>query len=217
MHAFLVLVLLVVAHGSAHAKFGNPYPARNTAVDTALSNYPNKQILDLAIERQGGTPSKPGRAKPAVTHAPITTSDFKPGKGRPAVDAFLAKTKLPFISAQKLRPVIDETFVLVEGYVRKHNVASAIGFVIGTSLTISRNLDLGKDALNELIANINDKLAASASFRALEAADRQAMYDSLITTGAILIVLNTLGEHDEGLKADAMEMANELLHQLGES
>jgi hypothetical protein len=201
----------MLVSATAHAQFGNPYPARNTAVDTALSNYANKQILDLAM----GKSSKTKRAKPVVNHAPLSASDFKPGKTRPAVDAFLANTKLPFISAKDLRPVIDQTFVLVEGHVRKHNVASAMGFVIATSLVIARNTDLELDALNELIAGINDKLAASASFRGMKPGDRQTMYDLLITTGAVLIVLNTLGEHDEGLKADAMEMADALLGQLG--
>ena len=213
MHRFVVFAFLAIATGTAHAQFGNPYPTRITAVDAALDSYVNKQILDLAIERHNGKGST--KPKVAVKHEPLSASDFKPGKGRPAVDAFLAKAKFNFIDVKDLRPIIDRTFVVVEGQLRKNNVASALGFVVATSLSIARNMDLPEDALHELIASINDRLVTSPSFKKMKPADRQTMYDSLILTGAILITMNAFGEKDEGIKADAMEMANEVLVPLG--
>jgi hypothetical protein len=40
------------------------------------------------------------------------------------------------------------------------------------------------------------------------------MYDSRMLTGAVLVTMNAFGERDEGIKADAMEMANALLGEV---
>ena len=105
----LVLIVLVIATGTAHAQFGNPYPATNSAVDTALSNYVNNSIIDLAIERRDGKGT--AKAKPAVRHEPLSASDFKPGKGRPVIDAFFARAKIDFMDVKDLRAIVDSTFI----------------------------------------------------------------------------------------------------------
>jgi len=201
-----------MASGTAYAQFGNPYPMRNTAVDTAMQNYVNKSIIDLAVgqSQKGAT-----RAKPVVKHEPASASDFKPSKTRPAVDAFFANTKIDFIDPKDLRAIVDRTFAAVESQSRKHSVASAVGFAVATSLFVARNTNLEDDAVQDLVASINDRLATAASFKKMKAADRQMIYDSMILTTAIIITLNAMGENNESRKADAMEMANEVLVQLG--
>jgi hypothetical protein len=210
MQRILAILVILMVSSSGYADLGNPFPIRNTAVDSALRNYVPKEVRDLANGKRSRTPKR------AVDHAPLSVSDFRPGKGRPTIEAFFANAKLDFIAMKDLRPIVERTFVVVEGKLRKNNVASALGFVIASSMLIARNTNLDDDGLNELVATINDRLANEASFRSMSATDRQTMYDSLMLLGAVLVTMHAYGEHDEGIKADAMEIADALLRANGE-
>lgn len=218
----LVAAISMAVPGQAAAQWTNPYTGNtwnnpvSSQLDTMILHSMQRKMLERSLAaKQGKASAKDGRkpVKPP-SHRAASASDFKPGKGHPTVDAFLASSGLDEPQQQALRQVIDATFVAVEGQLRAHNVASALGFAIAASLQIVSGKEVGDDEVRELILGINDLLAANPTFVKLKAADKQQLYDAMIMMGALLITFHTAGESDPKMKETAIEMAKGLLAQL---
>ena len=66
----------------------------------------------------------------------------------------------------------------------------------------------------ELLLGVNDLLAQSPEFAALRPAQRQAMYESLGMTAAILAMLQEAGRTDPQMRAQSVGLAQSVLQQL---
>jgi len=205
----------------ALSQLANFYGGNLPIVDSTLRNYYDKSILKESMRRHGydvAPPQKPAAPAPApapVKHQPASASDFKPGKGRPAVDAFFAKNPMAPEHEKLMRGMIEQLNKGIETQLRKNSVASAMGLTIATATSIVDGKDPGDDALRELIAGFNDQLAASPEFQKSKPEEKQAMYDGLLVTTALLVTLETLGKRDPELASAAVSTSRAVLAELG--
>jgi len=65
-----------------------------------------------------------------------------------------------------------------------------------------------------LIAGINDQLAAAPEFTKLTVKEKQTLSDTLVLTGALLVMLHSAGEKDAAMKDASISMAKAVLTQL---
>lgn len=219
--AVVAIVLGALSRPAEAQAYWNPsagsFPLSTQAAWYGWQAHQRKEaqaILDRIEGKSSGAPAKPRVEAPAVRHQPANASDFKPGPTRPSVDAYLASQRFPRAQEKLMRDLFDLMFTQVETHLRKHNVATAVGFVLVTAISISRGVEVGDDEVMETIANLNDALAGDAGFKKMTHAERQAVYDSMIMTGALLIYLQTAGKQDPRVEAQAREVASAIVEQL---
>jgi hypothetical protein len=187
--------------------FNNPL---SPALDEQILHAMQKRMLESSI--QAHKPAK-GKAKPK--HQALSKTDFKPAhKGRPAEIMFLDSLKLDTDQRRQFQEAIDATFNLVNTQLRKNNVATSYGFAIGTSLEIVTGKQSSEETDKELIAGINDQLAAAPEFTKLSVKEKQTLSDTLVLTGALLVMLHSAGEKDAAMKDASISMAKAVLTQL---
>jgi hypothetical protein len=127
---------------------------------------------------------------------------------------FLDSLKLDTDQRRQFQEAIDATFNLVNTQLRKNNVATSYGFAIGTSLEIVTGKQSSEETDKELIAGINDQLAAAPEFTKLSVKEKQTLSDTLVLTGALLVMLHSAGEKDAAMKDASISMAKAVLTQL---
>lgn len=216
---FISLVVVTTAlllPGVASAQWRNPFTGNtfnnplSSTLDTMILHSMQQRMLESSV--QAHQPAK-GKAKPK--HQSLSKSDFKPPqKGHPVVAAFLDSVKLDTDQRRQFQQAIDATFNLVDKQLRKNNVATAFGLAIGTSLEIITGKQSSDEADKELIAGINDQLAAAPEFTKLAPKDKQTLSDTLVLTGALLVILHSAGESDAAMKDASVSMARTVLTQL---
>jgi hypothetical protein len=221
MRIALAIALVLLSASPAVAQLANFYGGNLPIVDSTLRNYYDKSILRESMKRHGyDVPQEPGAAKanaqkPPVKHKPASASDFTPRKDRPAIDAFFAQNPMAPEHERLMRAMVEQLNKGIETQLRKNSVASAMGLTIATATSIADRKDLGDDALRELIAGFNDQLAASADFQKSKPDEKQALYDHLLLTTAVLVTLETLGTRDPGMAANAVATSKAVLVELG--
>lgn len=212
---FLLVATLLIS-GDARAQWRNPFTRStfnnplSSSLDSMILHSMQQRMLEQSIHaRQQGT----AKAKPK--HVSLSKTDFKPAeKGHPAVTAFLEAVAAKPDERKQFQKAIDETFGLVEKSLRKNNVATAFGLAIGTALEVVTGKEASEEADKELIAGINDQLAAAPEFTKLAAKDKQTLNDTLVLTSALTIILHTAGQSDPAMKDASVSLAKAVLTQL---
>lgn len=149
-------------------------------------------------------------AASAPAKAPITATDFaRDPNGKDVVAQFIAATNLPPADGTKLATALRATMTQLGSAGRKDNVANAMTLLIGLCYGVLEKPGFDPSRADDLIPAINDALAASPQFRALTAADRQNMYDSMLLSTAIIA---TVHQSD---KQASKNIARQSLQQLG--
>jgi hypothetical protein len=213
---FVVAAALLLP-GTAGAQWRNPFTGNtfnnpiSSSLDTMILHSMQQRMLQQSIQaHQQGTAKA---AKPK--HVPLSKTDFKPPeKGHPVVKAFLDAAAPKADERKQFQKAIDETFGVVEKSLRKNNVATAFGLAIGTALEIVTGKESSEQADKELIAGINDELAAAPEFAKLAPKDKQTLNDTLVLTGALMIILHTAGQSDPAMKDASVSLAKAVLTQL---
>lgn len=154
-----------------------------------------------------------GAAKPATRPPPrakIEATDFKRNaRGTDVVAQYVAATKVDEAVGAELSSALRQTMAQIAAMGRKDNVATAMAAVIALSYVVLEKPDFDISKANDLIPVVNDALAASPQFRKLRAAERQAMYDSLLLSAAVIALVHQAGE-----KEQSQTIARQVLQQL---
>lgn len=202
--------------GLVLAQLANFYGGNLPIVDSTLRNYYDKAILKEAMRRQGSElPETKVKSPRPLKHEAPSASDFKPGKGRPVVDAFFAQNHMEPQHEQLMRAMIEALNKGIETNLRKNSVAAAMGIAVAQATTIVEQREIPDDALRELIANFNDQLGRSAQFQKSKPEERQALYDQLLLTTALLVTFDTLGKKDARAAEAALVSGRAVLSELG--
>lgn len=172
--------------------------------------------LQGIVERKkaGKSAPKKARAPKPPKHAPVGATDFKPTAGHPTVEMFLASSNIDANQQQMLRSTFDGYFTALGQMFRPNSVASGAGFALGVSIEIANDTDLPEADARELVTGVNDMLAASAEFKKLTSAERQALYEVFVMTGALLQMMKTAGDTNPVLKTQAQDMAKQVISQV---
>jgi hypothetical protein len=212
----LLFIAMLLIPGDARAQWRNPFTGNtfnnplSSSLDTMILHSMQQRMLQQTIQ-----PRQQGAAKGKSKHVPLSKTDFKPAeKGHPVVTAFLDGVAAKPDERKQFQKAIDETFALVEKSLRKNNVATAFGLAIGTALEVVTGKESSEDADTALIAGINDQLAAAPEFTKLAAKDKQTLNDTLVLTGALMIILHTAGQSDPAMKDASVSLARAVLTQL---
>src|SRR5262245_5000331 len=171
----VVVISALLLPGVASAQWRNPITGGtfnnplSPALDEQILHAMQKHMLEASVQAHK---TAKGKAKPK--HQPLSKTDFKPEhKGRPAEITFLDSLKLDSDQRRKFQEAIDATFNLVNTQLRKNNVATSYGFAIGTSIEVVTGKPASEEADRELIAGINDQLAAAPEFAKLTVKEKQ--------------------------------------------
>lgn len=217
----VVSVLASMSRPAAAQAYWNPssgaFPLSTQAAWYGWQAHQRKEaqaILDRLEGKQSGPAASRKTETPVKRHRPANATDFEPTPDRPAVEAYLAAQRLPRERVELLRELFALTFTQVETHLRKHSVATAVGFVLLTAISVSRGVEIADEEVLETIANLNDALAGDAAFRKMTHAERQAVYDSMIMSGALLIYLQTAGKQDPNIERQAIQLAGAIVEQL---
>jgi hypothetical protein len=197
--------------------FNNPI---SSSLDTYLYNKMQQRTFDQSMAARRGQPQqqqRPGTpAAPVapVVHKSLVASDFTPvAKGHPVVDAYLSSPAVNDQTRPAMRALFDGTFAEL-AKARKNNVATAMASALAMAMGILSGQPLSQAATQELVLGVNDLLAASPDFARLKPQDRQAMYDSLAMTAALLAVMQEVGRNNPQMKAQSVVAARGVLQQL---
>jgi hypothetical protein len=211
MRSLLVLILVAIASAPAAAQ-GLP---DGGGLDKFMKDSAAQQRdLQGLVERKKVRGTAPKQPRASSKRAPIGATDFKPVPGHPTVEVFLKSSNIDVTQQQMLRSTFDGYFTALGEMFRPNSVASGAGFALGVSIEIANATDLGDADARELVAGVNDMLAASAEFKRLGAAERQALYEVFVMTGALLTMMKTAGETNPALKTQSQDMAKQVISQV---
>lgn len=202
MRILLVTVLALVVSGSAaradlvwHDAYKNPF----SSWSAYMYDHNVKRHLR---ERTASTPQPP--------RAPLTATDFRRDPRRADVVAqLIAASGLRGPDATALATQLRATMAQLASAGRKDNVASALALTIGLSLLVVEAPDFEAEQADALVGVVNDVLAGTPQFTQLGGAQRQLMYDSLLLSAAVIVLV-----HQSGDKAASQAMARQVLQQL---
>ena len=172
-----------------------------------------KELQQIVVRKRtrGGAAKKPATAG---KHAPPGATDFQQSGSRPYVDSFLQNVQVDANAKQHLRQVFEAAFESVNKALRPNNVAAAMGYALGVAIQIANDLEPPDADAKELTTGINDMLAASQEFKQLGPAERQVLYEGFVMTGAMLMIAHNAGKNDPSIRAQAQEMARNVISQL---
>jgi hypothetical protein len=211
MRSLLVWILVASAAAPAAAQ-GLP---EGGGLDKFMKDSAAQQReLQGLVERKKVGKAAPRKAKKAPRHAPPGATDFKPSAGHPTVEMFLSSSNIDATQQQMLRSTFDGYFTGLGQLFRPNSVASGAGFALGVSIEIANETELPEADARELVTGVNDMLAASAEFKKLTSAERQALYEVFVMTGALLQMMRTAGDTDPALKTQAQDMAKQVISQV---
>jgi hypothetical protein len=208
----LVMVAAVLAQWTnpyTSHQFNNPL---SSTLDTIINGKMQQRMLEKSIAARQAQPAAAPVAPAA--HKTLAATDFKPAaKGHPTVDAFLSSPGLAPDARTTMRSVTDATFAAL-GQVRPNNVAMALAAALGTATIIVSGQPMSDAASAQLIQGVNDLLAGSPDFTRLKSRDKQAMYEKLVMTTALLAILQEGGKTSPDLRAQSLATAQGVLQKL---
>jgi hypothetical protein len=217
-HLLAVLLLLGLAARADADAWTNPYTGRtwnnptSSLIDTMIQQRMQRDMLERALARK-----KDGAAatSPPVKHEPYSKSDFAGSKKRVVVDALIASLVSTAEQKQALATGINQVFDAFEKQVRRNNVAYALAFMLAAAVMVEREVQMSDEQTEELAAGINDLLARSAPFQKSGAADRQKLYESFVTVGALILIFAEVGKGDADSAKAAKALAGQALAMVG--
>jgi hypothetical protein len=216
--AMVMALLAQWTNPYTHTTWNNP---TSSLLDTFNYGRMQQHMLEKSFAaRRADTPAgsmaPAARAAPSapVAHRNLAASDFIPAsRGRPTVETYLAAPNLTPQARQSMRAMFNATFDLL-GKTRRNNVATALTGALAMASTIVSGQPMSDASARELLLGVNDLLAQSPEFAALRPAQRQAMYESLGMTAAILAMLQEAGRTDPQMRAQSVGLAQSVLQQL---
>jgi hypothetical protein len=210
----LVLAGLLVATTTARADdliWGSAYQNPWSSWDA----YRYKSVEAAARARIGGETDTADTTPAPPRHRPLRATDFKrSGKGRPALDAYLASVGLEGDKAEQVRALLEAGIVEIEGQVRKNNVASSMGVLLTAANYVLTGVELDDAAQDAMVETLNDQLAADRSFGKLRAKERQLFSDTMLVQSAVILVLASAGQTDAAAAEASRTAARDALRFL---
>jgi len=199
-------------------QFNNPI---SSSLDSFLYGKMQQRMLEHSFAAQQGSAAQRGSApQPAqrppmsVAHKSLAASDFRPmGPGHPTVEGYLSSPNFNADTRRTMRAMFDTTFAVL-GKARRNNVATALAGALGVAMGIVSQRPLSGAAAGELILNVNDLLAESPDFARLRPNEKQAIYETLVMTTALLAFMQQAGQSNPNLKAQSVVAAQAVLQRL---
>lgn len=208
-----VIALALWAPGVARAQYSNPYTG------ASFNNPGSAMISSMLSERMHsrilGTDQPLKKKAAAPAHQPIEKTDFPGARKRLTTQAIIAQLASAPAQRQALGEAIDKIYVELEKGARKNNLASAVAFLLGASLMVDRGTTFDDAQSEALVATINDELVAAPAFARTSTADKQKMYETLVTFGGLVLLFQELGKTDPEAARSAKQLAQQSLAMLG--
>jgi hypothetical protein len=181
-----------------HDAYKNPF--------SSWSAYMYDQNVKRHLRERSTSPSS--NAKP---RAALSATDFKRDPRRPDVVAqLIATTNLASPEAEQAAAVLRATMAQLAGAGRRDHVATALALTIALAYIVTEKPEFDASKADDLVGGVNEVLAASPQFARLGNTERQAMYDSLLLSAAVIAIV-----HQSGDKAQAKAIAKHVLAELG--
>lgn len=218
----VVVAVVVAMGGAAHADFAS-MPSFMSNMSTyqndffrASNAYTAQQVRYKRLAGNGTTATPPAAPPPAKKHLPLSATDFKPAaKGHPIVDQILADNVKDAGERAKAKTAIDQAFAYFEkNGLRPNNLASSVTVVMELSMVATTGYQGDDAAEAELLANINDAIAANPAFKKMSARDLQTTSDVLWLSAALMVQFIQQGATDPKAKQAAVQMANSMFATL---
>ena len=159
-------------------------------------------VTDYSYERQ------PARAYP------ITATDFQVLQAPIMPDQFAnSATGVDQQTRQQMRAFFLQTLAAFETSGRKNNMASAFTWISACALKVKNGKEPSDADEGKITAYFNSVLAGSPDYAVLTPYKQQVLYESLIITGGIMVLLDDQGKqtNDPKLRAQAAEMSKQVL------
>jgi hypothetical protein len=199
---------------------GQEAPARpaapwRTPVETHIGPALRSRIGAVLGEAAAAVPDGgPMKRRPAVAAA----SSFKPGARRLLPEAVAAGMK--GLDAKGRKAAALSFHGLLDAYEKdapKHDAAHALAFCLATCRQVARGRELDSLEARDLSRRAEGLLPGLAEFAALKDRDRQAMYESLILTGAMVggLAKQAAEQGDEPAARQARALAAQVLAGFG--
>jgi hypothetical protein len=221
-----IATFLLVPLRSAKAQFTNPYTWRtwnnpiSSSADTAIMNRAFQRMV--GIKNSGSSPSV--RQATAPKSVPLSASTFKPVVNqimpqRLAADANLNRKDQQEVAALYSQLLTSYTDLLKENGEQRlqNNIAGAMMYLVLTSHYVLSNGDEFSEAQQEeILQNLNAALAEDTSFLSLSAKAKQELYEILVISANLPLVLYTEGQDsgDSNFIKQAQELAKETVEKL---
>lgn len=200
--------------------FGQEAPARpatpwRTPVETYIGPALRSRIGAVLGEPAAAVPDGgPMKRRPAA----VAASSFKAGPKRLLPEAVAAGMK--GLDAKGRKAAALSFHGLLDAYEKdapKHDVAHALAFCLGTCRQVARGTELDTQEARDLSRRAEGLLPGLPEFAALKDRDRQAMYESLILTGAMVggVAKQAAEQGDEPAARQARALAGQVLAQFG--
>jgi hypothetical protein len=207
---FLAIAVVLFASQRAHAQwmstngmsFNNPSSA---LIGTMIQGQMNQQAMATAMKRGTGGTTAPA----AVRHQPIAASDFRSSGQRMIVDGIVGGLTTTPAQKSALVATVNQVFAAYEAKVRKNNVAYAMTFMFAAALVIEKGVALDDAQTDNLAIQLNDSIVSNAGFANASAGDRQKVYETFVTMGALMLLFNEAGK----TSPDSAKLAKALASQ----
>lgn len=186
--ALRLCALAAVPGPAVAADWNNP---TSSLLDSMLHSQLNQQMMNQGrtvhevLVPSGPVPGGPWPGGPAPwpprPAPPITATDFRPA-GRRIVPRRLADETPGASAAQKreLAALHERLLAQYEQVGRPHNVAGALAYLLAIGSLVTGGQEPDEATVEAMIRHLNDALASTPAFARMPAAERQALYESVV-------------------------------------
>ena len=214
-----------VSHSTQIAKFYDMTSTWNSNLWSAMNRVEaTKNRLNSLARSNGGSGPRANwpaygsaRTAPATRQYPITATDFKPAGARIAPDQF-AKS-IPGLTREQMAALSTLANQFITGFesaARKNNVANAVATLLAMSLQTLTGREVSDAESRQMIAALNNTLAANPQFISMAPQDKQLMYETAIIMSGLIITAQTAGaqQNDSVMLSQARELSRGVLKNL---
>lgn len=221
---------LTIAPRPAEAQFTNMYtggmwnnPASSLADTAILNNVFERMVTPGGVSSPAETEDHLSASSGAATYS-LSASAFSPTAVSLIPQQWAADQASSPAEQQELSQLYSELLLSYEGLLAKNgeqrlqnNVAGAMVYLMLTSsYVITDGEELSEEVQEELLQGFNAGLAESPEFQALSAANKQALYETVVISGGMALSLYLQG-HEQGdvaLVQQGQEMAQFILSDI---
>jgi uncharacterized protein DUF6683 len=208
--ALTLAVLALCRTGAAQTDIYGMIRSTNQSLWSAQRDY--QKVLDNT-KALGSESEPPSSSTPQY---PITATDFRSLPYRLLPDQLVNEmTGVTLQQRQATRALYYQFLADFENNTRKNNVATALAFALTLSLRAAQGRALSQAEVNQLAADLNDRLAIAPEFMAMTAKEKQTLYERLIITGGSIVALQTQGiqQNNVLMQLQAKQLAQSVLGQ----
>lgn len=200
-----ILGLLLLLAGSSAAQYGGSLSSMFDTIRTANQNLFDEQRrlneLENRINKSASSGSSSVQSAQRFTtqaparQYPLTATDFLASANHLLPDALAdSATGVTPEVREAMRGLYKNTLAAFEKEARKNNMANAFAFVVGVSIQIVDGKELSDDYTNKMIAYFNNRLASAPQYTAMSNQQKQALYESLVICGGVIVFLDAQGK-----------------------